>query len=120
MFFAGAETATYWYGHMGGAAQAGFRAAIEVLYEIRPQCLSGQDFIDLKYLFLYRSYLCVDILTFFFRRPRRTQLQFYTAHEEALNHDWIIILFITSIITYLVLKIVAVFQYILRLLSFRR
>lgn len=53
MYFAGAETATYWYGHIGGAAQAGLRAAFEVLYEIRPQCLTGQDFIDLKYILIF-------------------------------------------------------------------
>ncbi|GJQ73705.1 hypothetical protein Trydic_g14040 [Trypoxylus dichotomus] len=71
LYFAGAETATYWYGHMAGAAQAGFRAAIEVLYELRPQCLTAQDFIDLK--------------------PRRTQLQFYSTEEHAMRNDWIVV-----------------------------
>ncbi|KAF2896371.1 hypothetical protein ILUMI_09802 [Ignelater luminosus] len=43
MFWAGTETATHWNGYMGGAVQAGYRAAIEVLYDFRPQLLTIED-----------------------------------------------------------------------------
>lgn len=46
--FAGTESATVWCGFMNGAVQAGNRAAIEVLYDIRPQLISAQDLKGLK------------------------------------------------------------------------
>nr|XP_022920622.1 amine oxidase [flavin-containing] A [Onthophagus taurus] len=47
LFFAGSETATYWYGHISGAIQTGLRAAMEVLFEIRPQVLCYEDIAEL-------------------------------------------------------------------------
>ncbi|XP_045212383.2 probable flavin-containing monoamine oxidase A [Mercenaria mercenaria] len=44
--FAGTETATVWTGYMSGAVQAGYRAAIEILLDLRPQTVSGQDLED--------------------------------------------------------------------------
>ncbi|XP_067007117.2 probable flavin-containing monoamine oxidase A [Anabrus simplex] len=41
--WAGTETATHWCGYMNGAVQAGHRAAVEVLYELRPQSLTATD-----------------------------------------------------------------------------
>nr|CAD7259331.1 unnamed protein product [Timema shepardi] len=41
--WAGTETATQWCGYMNGAVQAGQRAAIEVMYELRPQVLTVAD-----------------------------------------------------------------------------
>lgn len=41
--FAGTETATIWTGYMSGAVQAGNRAAIEILLELRPQAVTVQD-----------------------------------------------------------------------------
>ena len=38
--FAGTETATAWLGYMEGAVQSGVRAGLEVLNNIKPQCLS--------------------------------------------------------------------------------
>lgn len=43
MYWAGTETAIHWNGYMGGAVQAGYRAAIEVLYDFRPQLLTIED-----------------------------------------------------------------------------
>ncbi|KAL4239916.1 hypothetical protein ACF0H5_000714 [Mactra antiquata] len=47
--FAGTESATVWCGFMNGAVQAGQRAAIEVLYDIRPQLISAHDLSSIKY-----------------------------------------------------------------------
>jgi len=41
--FAGTESATIWCGFMSGAVQAGSRAAIEVLYDLRPQLVNASD-----------------------------------------------------------------------------
>ncbi|XP_052266811.1 probable flavin-containing monoamine oxidase A [Dreissena polymorpha] len=40
---AGTESATVWCGFMSGAVQAGCRAAIEVLYDLRPQLVTASD-----------------------------------------------------------------------------
>lgn len=53
MYWAGAETATYWYGHIAGAVQSGYRAAIEALYDLRPQSLTVQHITNLMYEQLY-------------------------------------------------------------------
>lgn len=41
--FAGTESASVWTGYMSGAVQAGHRAAIEILLDLRPQTVSTQD-----------------------------------------------------------------------------
>ncbi|KAI0218221.1 Amine oxidase [flavin-containing] A [Lamellibrachia satsuma] len=41
--FAGTESATVWCGFLNGAVQAGYRAANEVLYNLRPQVISARD-----------------------------------------------------------------------------
>ena len=41
--FAGTESASIWCGYMSGAVQAGRRAALEVLYDLKPQLISAQD-----------------------------------------------------------------------------
>lgn len=41
--FAGTESATVWCGFMNGAVQSGRRAAMEVLYNIRPQSVTASD-----------------------------------------------------------------------------
>ena len=46
--FAGTETAIKYMGTMAGAVQAGQRAALEVLDNLRPQSLSAQDYLILK------------------------------------------------------------------------
>lgn len=48
LHFAGTESATIWCGYMSGAVQAGRRAAIEVLYDLRPQLVSVQDLSEPK------------------------------------------------------------------------
>ncbi|KAL4239914.1 hypothetical protein ACF0H5_000713 [Mactra antiquata] len=40
---AGTESASIWTGYMSGAVQAGTRAAIQVLLDLRPQTVSAQD-----------------------------------------------------------------------------
>lgn len=50
LHFAGTESATIWCGYMSGAVQAGRRAAIEVLYDLRPQLVSVQDLSEPKTL----------------------------------------------------------------------
>ncbi|WAQ97607.1 AOFA-like protein, partial [Mya arenaria] len=40
---AGTETATVWAGYMSGAVQSGYRAAIEILANIRPGTVSQED-----------------------------------------------------------------------------
>lgn len=49
IYWAGTETATQWCGYMDGAVQAGERAALEVLQELRPQIVTAADlqFINL-------------------------------------------------------------------------
>ena len=46
--FAGTETAIKYMGTMAGAVQAGQRAALEVLDNLRPQSLTAQDYLILK------------------------------------------------------------------------
>lgn len=48
--WAGTETASAWNGYMEGAVQAGHRAAMEVLYYIRPQSLSFKDMVYYEYV----------------------------------------------------------------------
>lgn len=45
IYWAGTETATEWTGYMEGAIQAGRRAAIDVIYQMRPQTLRYSDFV---------------------------------------------------------------------------
>lgn len=40
---AGTETATIWAGYLSGAVQAGRRAAIEILQNLRPSSVSAVD-----------------------------------------------------------------------------
>lgn len=47
--FAGTESATVWCGFMNGAVQAGNRAALEILYDLRPQLVSVQDIAGIKH-----------------------------------------------------------------------
>lgn len=42
----------YWHGYMEGAVMSGFRAAVEVLYEIRPMTIKISDLIKMRYLFV--------------------------------------------------------------------
>ena len=46
--FAGTESATIWCGYMSGAVQAGRRAALEVLYDLKPQLITVQDLTEPK------------------------------------------------------------------------
>lgn len=48
MHLAGTESATVWCGFMNGAVQAGQRAAIEVLYDLRPQLVTAHDLSSIK------------------------------------------------------------------------
>lgn len=41
--FGGTETATVWCGFMNGAIQSGYRAAVEVLYHLRPHIIASPD-----------------------------------------------------------------------------
>lgn len=43
IYWAGTETATQWCGYMSGAVQAGERAALEVLAELRPTGLEPEE-----------------------------------------------------------------------------
>ncbi|KAK7863694.1 hypothetical protein R5R35_003082 [Gryllus longicercus] len=47
--WAGTETANRWTGYMNGAVQAGHRATVEVLYELRPQILTAADLESIGY-----------------------------------------------------------------------
>nr|XP_020456675.1 probable flavin-containing monoamine oxidase A [Monopterus albus] len=47
--WAGTETATEWCGYMSGAIQAGQRAALEVLAELRPMTLSQEEKEAVRY-----------------------------------------------------------------------
>ncbi|KAK3595095.1 hypothetical protein CHS0354_002348 [Potamilus streckersoni] len=46
--FAGTESAMVWCGYMSGAVQAGKRAAVEILYDLRPQLVSRGDLASLE------------------------------------------------------------------------
>ena len=46
--FAGAETVSKNYGTICGAIESGQRAAIEVLEELKPQCLSSHDLVLIR------------------------------------------------------------------------
>ena len=46
--FAGTESATMFAGFMNGAVQAGRRAAVEVLYDLRPQLVNSHDLREHK------------------------------------------------------------------------
>ncbi|XP_049957718.1 amine oxidase [flavin-containing] A [Schistocerca serialis cubense] len=46
VYWAGTEAAVSWFGYMNGAVQAGNVAALETLYQLRPQCLSAHDLIQ--------------------------------------------------------------------------
>ena len=46
--FAGTESATIWCGFMSGAVQAGKRAAVEVLYDLRPQLVTPHDLAEAR------------------------------------------------------------------------
>ncbi|KAL3876065.1 hypothetical protein ACJMK2_033949 [Sinanodonta woodiana] len=46
--FAGTESAMVWCGYMSGAVQAGKRAAIEILYDLRPHMVSSDDLASLE------------------------------------------------------------------------
>lgn len=48
LYWAGSETSTYWNGHLAGAVHSGYVAAIEVLYELRPQTLTTADITALR------------------------------------------------------------------------
>jgi monoamine oxidase len=48
IYWAGTETATQWCGYMDGAVQAGERAALEVLFELRPQIVTATDLEAIK------------------------------------------------------------------------
>ncbi|KAJ8923059.1 hypothetical protein NQ315_001608 [Exocentrus adspersus] len=43
IFWAGAETTNDWYGYVAGAVHSGLRAALEVLYMLRPAVLNSTD-----------------------------------------------------------------------------
>ncbi|KAG7499173.1 putative flavin-containing monoamine oxidase A [Solea senegalensis] len=47
--WAGTETATQWCGYMSGAVQAGQRAAVEVLSELRPAVLTREELHTLRH-----------------------------------------------------------------------
>jgi monoamine oxidase len=48
IYWAGTETATQWCGYMDGAVQAGERAALEVLWQLRPQIVTAADLQAIK------------------------------------------------------------------------
>ncbi|KAJ8983977.1 hypothetical protein NQ317_008682, partial [Molorchus minor] len=48
IFWAGAETSSEWYGCLAGAVYSGNRAALEVLYDLRPQLLTTDDMMILS------------------------------------------------------------------------
>ncbi|XP_005097724.1 probable flavin-containing monoamine oxidase A [Aplysia californica] len=45
LHFAGTETATAWSGYMSGAVEAGERAALEVIYKLRPKSLNPEEIV---------------------------------------------------------------------------
>lgn len=49
IYWAGTETSTVWCGYMNGAVQAGWRAAKEVLHDIRPGSMTEKDLYDTAY-----------------------------------------------------------------------
>ena len=65
--FGGSETALSGLGFMEGAVQAGSRAALEVLQQLRPQCLSSEDYqvTNLKYTTLFRIRFPFAVCGFF-------------------------------------------------------
>eukprot|EP00095_Tigriopus_kingsejongensis_P008459 maker-scaffold18_size714446-snap-gene-2.12 protein:Tk08459 transcript:maker-scaffold18_size714446-snap-gene-2.12-mRNA-1 annotation:"hypothetical protein DAPPUDRAFT_300978" len=52
VYFAGADIAIEWIGHMAGAVQSGRRAAFQVLDDLRPQALSTEAYKLLKKEFI--------------------------------------------------------------------
>ncbi|XP_046994397.1 amine oxidase [flavin-containing] A [Schistocerca americana] len=51
VYWAGTEAAVSWFGYMNGAVQAGNVAALETLYQLRPQCLTAHDLIQVHRCF---------------------------------------------------------------------
>ncbi|XP_047112365.1 probable flavin-containing monoamine oxidase A [Schistocerca piceifrons] len=51
VYWAGTEAAVSWFGYMNGAVQAGNVAALETLYQLRPQCLTALDLIQVHRCF---------------------------------------------------------------------
>ncbi|KAL5018930.1 hypothetical protein ScPMuIL_004652 [Solemya velum] len=49
LHFAGTESATQWCGYMSGAVQAGYRAAMEVLYHVSPKAVTREDMVGTAY-----------------------------------------------------------------------
>ncbi|CAH1115942.1 unnamed protein product [Phaedon cochleariae] len=48
IYWAGAETSAEWYGQLAGAVNSGIKAALEVLYDLRPSVLTTDDLIFLR------------------------------------------------------------------------
>lgn len=66
IYWAGTETATQWCGYMDGAVQAGERAALEVLRELRPQIVTAADLQAIKLVQqLLLSEYCLEYLKTF-------------------------------------------------------
>ena len=51
LHMAGTETATIWTGYMSGAIQAGQRAALEILQQLKPHAVSHNDILQNNRLF---------------------------------------------------------------------
>lgn len=66
IYWAGTETATQWCGYMDGAVQAGERAALEVLQELRPQIVTAADLQAIKLVqqLLFSGYCLYYLKTF--------------------------------------------------------
>ncbi|XP_049779443.1 amine oxidase [flavin-containing] A [Schistocerca cancellata] len=55
VYWAGTEAAVSWFGYMNGAVQAGNVAALETLYQLRPQCLTALDLIQVHSFKILRN-----------------------------------------------------------------
>lgn len=89
---------------MEGAVQAGQRAAVEVLYEMRPACLSVEDIIELMYQpYLTYYYKLSSILLSTIYRAKQKQINRYKDTIKARMMDWRYILSV-SIIVMLLLR----------------
>nr|QGW35522.1 amine oxidase [Locusta migratoria] len=55
VYWAGTEAALSWFGYMNGAVQAGNVAALETLYQLRPQALTALDLIQVHRCFPVRK-----------------------------------------------------------------